>query len=356
MNLEEKQRKNLHEGFFKLRIHPALDFTKDKCYLGIFLPVREKDLERDTLCILTDERELFPATKEELDKRLLSLKYKPIYFQRRISLECIKAFLAGRTVRPEIVFEEIKRELERYIEFPSDNVCEYFAIWIIGTYLHPLFRVYPYIHLSGPKGCGKTKTLMLVNCLAFNSMFSESISTPSIYRSIRGSRCTLLIDETERFTNPERAKKFRVVLLSGYEQRTNVYSPKIMVNAHWFANVLESRSVKFVMRRTTNKEIWGREVDIIDERWQELRDGLYLLMLNHWKEIAKIYQSLANESELTNGEWELWKPILAIGRFLSKKLYEKMFSFAEEKSKEKKECRGRALNPRPLGFSAPISL
>jgi len=351
---KEEKIEILLDGFSKLRIHPALEFSKDKCYLGIFLPVKKNDLERDILCILTDEREIFPATIKELDKRLLSLKYKPVYFQRRISLECIKAFLAGEGVVPNSVFGEIKEELKKYIEFSSKKAYDFFTIWIIGTYLHPLFGTYPYIYLSGLKECGKTKTLMLVNCLAFNSIFSGNISTPSIYRLIQNARCTLLIDETEKLANPERAQEFRAILLSGYKQGIKVYrtekntrlrfevqefeaySPKIIANIHGLDDVLESRCIKFVMRRTMNRDIGNREVNISDERWQEFRDKLYLLMLNHWKEMAEIYQSLANEGELPNREWELWRPILAIAKFLSDELYREMLSLAKEKSKERK--------------------
>jgi len=349
----------LLDGYSSQRIHPALDFVNSTCYLGNFLPAKDgKGKEGEMLCILTDGKELFPAVPEELDERKISLRHKPIRFQPRISLDAIKRLAStdpesNTPINASGLFNAIRQQFKRYVEFPIDAAYDLFSLWVIGTYLHPLFRTYPYLYLGGIKESGKTKTLMVVDCLAFNSIFSSNMSVSSVFRFIQNSRCTLLIDETEKLINPERAQEFRSILLSGYKRGSRVhrseknrrdrfepiefesYSPKIVANIRGLEDVLESRCISFIMRRTLNKKIGDKEVNIEDPIWQELRDNLYVLTLTYWKEIREIYEGMENETNLSNREWELWHPILTMAKFIDPKIYEDMLELAKLKSGER---------------------
>jgi uncharacterized protein YkuJ len=356
MILLPKGSRILLEGTDSLRIHPALDFTEHTCFIGIFLPYyeEERDREIEQLCILTDKGELFPATPQDLKERRIILKHKPVRFEPRISLKAIRSFLSRDqdALEPADLFEEVKNCFKWYIEFPQDADYDLFSLWTIGTYLHPLFRSYPYIYLGGMKESGKTKTLSVLNCLAFNPIFSGNISTSSLFRLIQNARCTLLIDETERLANPQRAEDFRSILLSGYKQGAKVYraerdsrdrfeplefetySPKAIANIRGLEGVLESRCISFVMKRTKSKEIGNREPDPHDPLWQDVRDHLYLFALKHWRNIKEDYEALKNTTQLSNREWELWHPILALANFIG--IYKSMIELAEQKANERR--------------------
>lgn len=229
-----------------------------------------------------------------------------------------------------------------------------FLLWIIGTYLHPLFKAYPYVYVGGIKETGKTKVLNVCSCLGFNSIFSGNMSSASLFRLIQNNRCSLFIDESEKLSNPQRAEDFRNILLNGYKQGSFIYrvekikdkqtvmkfepfSPKMLANIRGIEDVLESRCVSFIMKRTLNKEIGEREIDEIDQMWQILRDKLYLFTMTCWKEIKAIYDDISNDTILKNREWELWKPIFAIAKFIDPKIYQEIMDFATRKSKESKD-------------------
>ena len=74
------------------------------------------------------------------------------------------------------ILNEIENELRKYIELAEDE-REYtlISLWIIGTYLQPIWISYPYIGISGAKRTGKSKLLKFIEMLAFNALFSTNI-------------------------------------------------------------------------------------------------------------------------------------------------------------------------------------
>jgi len=155
-----------------------------------------------------------------------------------------------------------------------------------------------------------------------------------------------------------RAQSFRNILLSGYRKglrtyrnrRTSdgnfipesfeVYGPKMLANIEGLEGVLESRCISIVMQRGLNTGITNREVDVTGPEWQELRDLIYPFLLTNWQEVKAIYDAFNNETELTNRNWELWKPIIALAKFFdgenSSTLYEEMVALASEMAEERR--------------------
>jgi len=93
------------------------------------------------------------------------------------------------------------------------------------------------------------------------------------------------------------------------------------------------------LRKSRNKQIINREVDINHPRWSLLRNKLYIFYLTFWREIKTIYDELNVGSERSEGfhkieallppgkdhellagrELELWKPIISIALLLERK-------------------------------------
>jgi len=115
--------------------------------------------------------------------------------------------------------------------------------------------------------------------------FSGNLSTSSMFRLIQNSRCTLLIDETEKLANPERAQDFRGLLLCGYKkgefvfraektrkdrykpESFEVYSPKMLANIRGLEDVLEDRCITIIMKRAKNPRILNAEINLNDPIW-----------------------------------------------------------------------------------------
>lgn len=341
----------IFDSILDIKIHPALDF-KEKGYVGVFLPTEGGNEEM--LFIVTSDREIISTNEELLKQKNIKLSHKGVKFSNQWSSISLQDFLKSfTTVDKKDIFEEVEGNYEYYIDFLDKRIYNFLSLWVIGTYLFPIFKTYPYIYIGGVKESGKTKTLYLTSLMSFNSIFSSNMSTSSIFRLIQNGRCTLFIDESEKLVNPERAQEFRSILLQGYKSGSKVfrseknfrdkfvvesfevYSPKIIANIFGIEDVIGSRCIRIIMQRTTNKEIGDREIDETNNSWQCTRDKLYNFAMNYWKDIKDIYETIPNETSLSNRDWELWKPILSIASFINKELYEEIKNLAEEKSREK---------------------
>lgn len=338
-----------------IKIHPAVGKIEGKrAYVGVFLPCsvleRKKDggnevSEQELPFLVTSMNELISADKKVLSQQGWRLAYRPVTLENRWSLESVKKFLNGETVDAAKVYDEVKQTWKTYIEFEDPTCYDLITLWIVGTYFFHLFNTYPYIYFGGIKRSGKTKALTLASTQAFNAIFSGNVSTSSVFRLIQSGRCSLLMDETEKLASPDRAQDFRSLLLSGYKKggvvyRTEktkterfipeafeVFSPKMLANIQGIEDVLEDRCISLVMKRGKNKAILNREVDINNPYWQKIRDHLHILFLTHWKKVSELYESLGEQSEqnvvceptgstLSGREYELWKPLLALAKFL----------------------------------------
>ncbi|MCL6579632.1 MAG: hypothetical protein K6T73_09660 [Candidatus Bathyarchaeota archaeon] len=346
-------------------IHPAIGIVDDIAYVGVWVPseiVGKAGLSsvKRLLYLVTSDREMVLANEDVFRQRKWMIEYKPIEFQNRWSLKHVKAYLDGASANPCETLERLIEAYRLYVELPCEAEYIYHALWDIGTYFHHLFNAYPYIYVGGVKRSGKTKLLTVHYCLAFNAFFSNNMSTSSIYRLTQNAHGTLLIDETEKLSQPDRALEFRSILLAGYKkgqkvyrcekprretiqpEAFDVYAPKGLANIQGLEDVLEDRCKVTILRRSRNRGILNREIDVEAELWSGLRNGLYMLYLNHWKEVKQIYDEigeLSERSELVNfletqanerlrdGDLdlissrmlEIWKPIFALACFFDSK-------------------------------------
>lgn len=340
-------------------IHPAIGTVDGVAYIGVWVPCMVTDKEghsknRDMLYLITSKREKILCTEQELAKHGWRLAYKPIHFTNRWELSDVQAYVKGSTVDVQKLFTDIVADYKEFTEMPDDGFFNFHALWTAGTYFHVLFNTYPYPYIGGVKRSGKTKIETVHFTFDFNAVFSNNMSVSSLYRMIQNSHATLLIDETEKLSNPNRAQEFRNILLSGYKkgcktfrveksakdrlepEEFEVYSPKMLANIGGLEDVLEDRCITQFQRRSLNKKILNREIDIMDPRYTKFRDNLYKLFLCHWQEVKEIYAEISKCSELcelcvcvktnfdslpegskylSSRELELWKPIFALAAF-----------------------------------------
>jgi len=343
-------------------IHPAIGVANDTAYVGVWLPCRKtfppkKEGQAPKVKIVnkpylvTEKGELILANNEILNQRGWILEFTPV--EVKTTWEKVTNFLNGdREVNPVKLLEQILGEYKNYIEFSDEREYLLHALWDIGTYFHILFNSFPYLYVGGIKRCGKSKVLTLHSLITFNAFFSNNMSTSSIYRLIRNTKGTLLIDETEKLSNPEKAQEFRSIILSGYKKGAvvyrvektrketyvpeafEVYGPKALANIQGLEDVLGDRCIVTIMKRGKDHKVTDREVNTQSEHWSELKHRLHILFLLYWREILEIYEKineLGELSELVNflevtvkddrikyltaRELELWKPLFAIAKF-----------------------------------------
>ena len=119
----------------------------------------------------------------------------------------------------------------------------------------------------------------------------------------------------------------------------------MIANIQGIEDVLEDRCVPIIMRRGRNKQILNAEPSLHEPIWREIRDKLYILYLEHWKEIAEEYRALSGGSERSVGsetysilsrisdrERELWNPIICLASFFDRYLPPSQHAFPSQLS------------------------
>jgi len=314
-----------------IEIHPAIDFTTEKAYLS----QKISSLDGINIYLIRNDNKKTQYTTRNIEAFNIQLTHTDFSYNQRWSTQNINSFIR-KTINPPTkteLFELIKNKFLHYLEIRDSKIYDLLTIWNIGTYFYRLFNTYPYIYIGGISQSGKSKLLMLSSCICFNSVPSANMSTAVLYRLIQNARCSLFIDETEFLSNWRKAGDFRNILLNGYKkgldvfrtrstpegnftaERFEVYSPKMIANISGLDSVLSSRCIPITLRRSVNRNISNREVNVEDQEWQQIRDKLYLFLMKYWKEIKQSYVDYENNTDLIGRNYELWKPIFSIVRF-----------------------------------------
>jgi len=358
-------------------VHPAMGIFNDTAFVGVWVPCQiseiteKKDKKKqpylkDLLYLITDKQQAILANDWELKEKGMRLAYKPLKLKNAWELPFVREYLSGNKTRLDDLLPNILREWHTYIDFPDEREYILHALWDVGSYFHFVFKTFPYLYVGGIKRTGKTKCLTLHSCFALNAFFSNNMSTSSIYRLIQNARGALLIDETEKLRNPDRALDFRSILLAGYKKGAvvyriektkkdqlvpemfEIYSPKILANISGIEDVMEDRTIPSIMKRGKTRKIVNREVDTADPCWSEYRNKLYQFFLTFWGKVSELYKETAKISELSElsegselygtnykkadldllsaRELELWNPIFTMAR---------LFDFLMEHEKNK---------------------
>ena len=343
------------------RIPPDAGVVDGRAYVGLWLPCKYKDPEtgaellREKFHLLFSDGEIIAADEATLAEKGLYLLCKPIYTPPRVTVEQALELAKLGHVDAGDLLNRLVEQFRQYLEFDDERLYLLFALWTIGTYFYRRFAAYPYLYLNALKRSGKTKGLTLLSLLSYNAVFSTNMSTASLFRIIQNAGSSLMIDETEKLSNPERAEEFRTLLLSGYKRGAmvyraeedetgrrvptpfEVYAPKALAMIKGLEDVLEDRTILVTMKRGKNRAIINREVPLNDPVWPELRAQLTRLWLHNWADIEAEYTKLSSVcSELsersvdTGGvgkekkyimlvgrDLELWGPVLAITIYFS---------------------------------------
>lgn len=318
-------------------LFPALDFVDDLAVVTVtFITQMNGDVEYRPY-LVTNYRECIPLDHRRMltaGGRTIILRDLPVgrLSLTRWSWSHVQAYLKGDSPSPVEVFQRTRQLLEEYVDFRDEGTSDVLALWVMGTYLYPLFEAFPYIAIQGPKGSGKTKTLTLLEKMAFNARLASSLSPAALFRVVQATRGVLCVDEAERLSDSRDpvASDLRLLLNAGYKRGSpamrcegddyhvaefEVYGPKVIASIRGLEDVLESRCIRINMLRTTGPK-GNRVVSEIGEDWAEARHRLYCFALQHFPGIREAYLRGDSANGLNNRQGELWRPLLALAAYL----------------------------------------
>lgn len=373
-----KQKTELTPDLTKLRFfHPALTIDRDnqEVMVGIPKPIPGFDDKghyqlTEVIKIVTNKKSSWDLVQIEIETRNLYPKSFPSFgaTEPTWSAEDMVSFLneaknnqddhtdhrlgdIGGDPHKE-VFLPIKEVFDRFIDFYNPSYSILLTLWVMGSYIFIIFEAYPYIHLTGGPGTGKSKVLEILCYLAFNAIACANASPSSLFRSVESSLATIVLDEGETLTGREVNPDLRLLFNSGYKQtgsviRTNpetlkvdhftTYSPKAIASINPLDNTTASRCIQIIMLKTANKLKGKLKINERSLNKKALKNSLYRWCLNHGLEVAKIFDE-ENLSDLNNRSNELFSPLFAIASYLDKYIPESESKILSVMQKLAEDC------------------
>ncbi|MCP4649622.1 MAG: hypothetical protein GY853_06025 [PVC group bacterium] len=360
-------------------IHPMLDFTDTKAYVGVNLDFNRPPLIESVPHIIGSDGTICAANDIVTlsDKGLRLSRIMPSA-PRRWKKTLLKEYIEhSHSVNVRDVFENVRKYFQKYVYFTDQATYSFITLWVIGTYLHPIFDAFPLVLLCGPKGSGKSRTLLLTSLLAFNARLQGDPTAATVFRIIEQERPTLIFDEMEWLSQKTMNPNLSAIFKFGYKKGCRVprcafdskrnpyvvefdtYCPKMFANIHGLEDVLGDRTITFYQRRKTDaQDIETLDPSEKDPEWAELRHSLYIFMLTCWREVKRLIPR--DEPQLKNRDFELFSGIIALASFfekhaLIKGLYDEIVSLAVQKAAEKKES-DKEMNHESILIQALLSL
>ena len=307
-------------------LHPAMDFVENVFWYGVPL---------ETGCLFVNSRrQLLKAGELPDHLRLAEVGYG----LRRIPSGAIKRFLQGEAMPGHLLADRLGLFLRRFVFFKDQRTYNLVAVWVMGTYVHVLFRYYGYLHIRSPeKRCGKSLLEEILSKLAFNATVPLTHpTTAQLYRGPSRDRGTQILDEIDRLkTDKELFGALLAVLNVGFQRGGTVlryervgerfeersfepFAPRILagIATTSLPDVLEDRSIPVSMHRRRRTERVERfNVRVLETEILRLREELYLWALSHAEELVQVYEQMGEVpalADLDDRLRDIWEPLVAI--------------------------------------------
>ncbi len=135
-----------------VRIHPALDFTEDTAFIGVGLPPATGNTFSSQAIVMTSEGRVIPWNEDSfLENDIVPISNCQVFLEPRWSLESIHAFQSGvESPATAETFQNVRCYLQKYLGLRHPAEYDLVTLWIMGTYLKPLFQCYPILFFNSP--------------------------------------------------------------------------------------------------------------------------------------------------------------------------------------------------------------
>ena len=255
-----------------------------------------------------------------------------------LSPEAIRRYRRDERVDLAEVITRVRELLIRHVRFGESWQPDLIALWVTGTFMHSLFAVFGYLHItSAGKRCGKTLLLDLLGHLCFNATRSATDPSPAfVFRDAERNCGTQLFDEVENLTDGDRRSHapLMAMLNAGFRRGArvprivdaktnsfhefNVYAPRVLAGINRLSTTLADRSFRITLIRKRGDERLERfSPKQQGNELNRLRDDLHLAALQHAKEIADAYDRAGQfplPAETDDRLRDILEPLFAIAQ------------------------------------------
>ncbi len=325
------------------RIDPALDFTGDTAFVAVQIPLSAGNIGGASaqVTVVTSKRKIIPWNNQPTPKdnpfkespfgETITSRSCPGLLEPRWSSVSIQAFLDGA---PPPATAEIHRQirgyLQQYLGLRHPGEYDLLALWIMGTYLKPLFKCYPILFFNAPYESGKSRCLETIGQLAFNGKWFGEISLAGFRRFSVDHKPTFCLDEMTEVGLKNDSPLISLLLNAYNASETVLAAPGRGSGGNRGAELFKVASAIAIgnVQDIKNQALESRTITIrpeYDPRFKninlprvddpepsQIRDGLYRWFLGHWQGVRECYRNYPAISALSAREMDSYKPLLAI--------------------------------------------
>ena len=331
-----------------------LGYNKDYWYYGLNLNGREAIFTSDNRILRNTEEKIQGRTIGEnlIKKEFVYSGYigdiAPLVPKQLIKKIIIKEVNERLGIRD--CFDKIREQILYYMDFQKQKIIASIqSCWVIATYCYPLFYWFPHLLFNCPSESGKSKNafiLMQMSFRGFDLGTSGGVTPAQIFRTLDGNRGTIVIDEFERQDNSESYKLVTQILNASctkdaYVIRTEqidrkwkawkfpIFCPKIVCNITGINPTSLNRFIVFRFLKNNSEKSKRKPYKEKDkEKFEPIRNDLYLLILKDWKKIKDTYDNLV--INLRARDEDNWLPILAIAKLCGDDVFEGILKYIDE--------------------------
>jgi hypothetical protein len=230
------------------------------------------------------------------------------------------------------LLNEIREFLHRYLVLPSDYFYDVVALWVLHAWAIGAAETSPRLLLKSPeKESGKTRALELLDLLTPMARLVFNTSIAAIYRRLKETQMTLLVDECDAVFSARAGHNFddlRALLNAGYRRSGTVdrvvgegkkmrveefpvFAATALAAIGNLPDTIESRAIHIPMRRRAPDE----PVESFRLRTAKLHVGARRDDLQAWTDINTGVLAEAQPAipdAITDRAADCWEPLLAI--------------------------------------------
>jgi hypothetical protein len=283
----------------------------------------------------------------------------------RLSPKCAERFISdAHRIDGGDLLSRCQAFLRSYVHFEDERLYVLLAAWSLSTYVYVLFSHFGYLFLHSQfKRSGKTRVEEVLSHLCFEATGPLNSPTVPTIRDTAREGGTLILDTLERWKgkSPEAYSAAMELLDAGFRnggtvakmvpsddgqwrrELISVFAPYVLaaIAESSLADTALDRSFVIQMHRKDIR-IKKRKYDFnrADKECVAVRDDLYIWALQNAAALANTYSGQKLEVDLDRLELndraaDIWKPLLAVARFLGNKdAWNALSSLAVEMSRD----------------------
>lgn len=249
------------------------------------------------------------------------------------------------------LYDQIKQTLLYYMDYGQDVIyADIQALYVLASYFYPLFDSLGILFLNAPRTSGKTKNANLLEFMSFRGYDlggSGGVSKALLSRTLQGNRGLVGLDEYEQMDTD--SKKLVDQMLNASINRDAyiiipeqigpswipikrpIFGPKVICNISGLGPTTQTRCIHVRLMKGSREKCLRKPRK---EDFLELRDDLHIFAMMNWHHVKEAYQGYG-ETELWGREEDLWKPLLALARYIAPDIEEALLEYLRKYQGEK---------------------